>query len=78
MGRQCPPTPGPGVKRMNPNGLVDAASIALQMSTPRSRANIASSLTSAMFTCRKVFSSSLTSSPSAVDPTATTLSTRAP
>ena len=23
MGRQWPPTPGPGVKRMKPNGLVD-------------------------------------------------------
>ena len=50
---------------MKPNGFVAAASIADQMSTPRSPANIASSLTSAMFTCRNVFSSSLTSSASA-------------
>ena len=63
---------------MYPNGLVDAASIARQMSTLRSPANIASSLTSAMFTCRKVFSSSLTSSASAGDPTGTTFSTSAP
>jgi hypothetical protein len=57
-GRQWPPTPGPGVKRMNPNGLVDAASMAAQTSMPRSWAKIASSLARAMFTCRKVFSSS--------------------
>ena len=64
IGRQWPPTPGPGVNRMNPNGLVDAASIACQTSMPRSCENIAISLTSAMLTCRKVFSSSLASSAS--------------
>ena len=60
---------------MKPNGLVAAASIADQMSTPRSFANIASSLTSAMFTWRNVFSRSFTSSASPVDATGTTLST---
>ena len=75
-GRQWPPTPGPGVKRMYPNGFVEAASIAFHTSTPRSPANIASSLTSAMFTWRNVFSSSLTSSASAVESTGTTFSTR--
>lgn len=44
---------------MKPNGLVDAASIASHTSTPSSPANMASSLTKAMFTWRKVFSSSL-------------------
>jgi hypothetical protein len=38
------------VNGMNPNGLVAAASIASQMSTSRSFAYIANSLTSAMFT----------------------------
>jgi hypothetical protein len=47
---------------MNPNGLVAAASMASQTSMSRSWANIASSLTSATLTCRKVFSSSLASS----------------
>jgi hypothetical protein len=64
MGRQCPPTPGPGWKGMKPNGLVEAASIASHTSTPSSRPNIASSFTSATFTCRKVFSMSLASSAS--------------
>ena len=36
IGRQWPPTPGPGVKRMKPNGFVEVASIAAQMSIPRS------------------------------------------
>ena len=66
MGRQWPPTPGPGVKRRYPKGLVDAASMASHTSMPSSPANMASSLTSAMFTCRKVFSSSLVSSASRV------------
>jgi len=32
---QWPPMPGPGVNRMKPNGLVLAASITSQTSTPR-------------------------------------------
>ncbi len=75
MGRQCPPTPGPGVNRMNPNGLVEAASIASHTSMPRSSANMASSLTSAMLTCRNVFSSSLVSSASRGEETGTVVST---
>ena len=50
--------PGPGSKRMKPNGLVAAASTTSQMSMPIRSASIASSLTSAMFTERKMFSSS--------------------
>ena len=60
---------------MNPNGLVDAAPIASQTSTSRARANIAISFTRAMFTCRKVFSSSLASSASRVPDTGTLVST---
>ncbi len=63
---------------MKPNGLVAVASIADQMSTPSSLAKIASSFTRAMLTWRNVFSSSLTSSASAVDPTGTTFSISAP
>ncbi len=44
---------------MKPYGLVDAAPIASQRSMSSSWQNDAISLTSAMFTCRKVFSSSL-------------------
>ena len=75
MGRQWPPTPGPGVKRMKPNGLVEAASMASQTSMPRSPANMASSLTRAMLTWRKVFSSSLVSSASLRPDTGTVVST---
>ncbi len=44
---------------MKPNGLVAAAAIASQVSIPWSAQITASSLTSAMLTMRKVFSSSL-------------------
>ena len=47
---------------MNPNGFVEAASTTSQMSMPMRSATIASSLTSAMLTERKMFSSSLDSS----------------
>jgi len=72
---QCPPTPGRGVNGMNPNGSVDAAEIASQMSMSRSWANIASSLTWATLTWRKVFSSSFVSSATAVEVTGTVRST---
>jgi hypothetical protein len=75
MGRQCPPTPGPGLKRMNPNGLVLAASIASHTSTPSSLPNMASSFISAILTCLKVFSISLASSASRGEDTATVRST---
>src|SRR6266568_1727531 len=52
---QCPPTPGPGLKGMNPNGLVAAASITSHRFTPSSWQNTAISLTKAIFTWRKVF-----------------------
>ena len=47
---------------MKPNGLVAAASTTSQMSIPMRSASIASSLTSAMLTERKMFSSSFASS----------------
>jgi hypothetical protein len=50
IGRQCPPTPGPGRNGMNPNGFVAAARTTSQMSTPRAAAWIVSSLTSATLT----------------------------
>ena len=50
--------PGPGSKRVKPYGLVDAASMTSQMSMSIRSARIASSLTSAMLTERKMFSSS--------------------
>ncbi len=75
IGRQCPPTPGPGLKGMKPNGLVEAAEIASQTSIPMSCAYIASSFTSAMLMCRKVFSISLASSAARGVDTATVRST---
>ena len=47
---------------MNPYGFVAAASVTSQMSMPMRSHRIASSLTSAMFTERNTFSSSLVSS----------------
>jgi len=44
VGRHRPPTPGPGVKRMKPNGLVAAASIGLPHVDAQVAANLASSL----------------------------------
>jgi hypothetical protein len=63
---------------MYPNGLDDAASIASQTSMPRSCANTASSLTSAMLTCRNVFSISLASSATLGSETSTVRSTTVP
>jgi hypothetical protein len=60
---------------MNPNGLLDAASIASHTSMPRPWAKTAISFTSAMFTCRKVFSSSLASSAALQEETGTVRST---
>ena len=54
--------PGPGLNDMKPYGLVAAASTTSQTSMPMRSQRIASSLTSAMFTERKMFSSSLVSS----------------
>ena len=47
---------------MKPNGLVEAASITSQTSTPSLSQSCASSLTRAMLTERKMFSSSFDSS----------------
>jgi hypothetical protein len=49
---QWPPTPGPGVKRMKPNGFVAAASMTSQTSRPIRSQSSASWLTSAMLTFR--------------------------
>ena len=49
--------PRPGSKRMNPYGLVAAASTTSQMSIPIRSQSSPNSLTSAMFTERKMFSS---------------------
>ena len=65
--------PGPGSKRMKPKGLVEAASMTSQMSIPMRSARIASSLTSAMLTERKMFSSSLESSATSGAETGTTV-----
>jgi hypothetical protein len=56
---------------MNPNGLVEAAPITSQMSIPMRWVRTASSLTSAMFTERKMFSSSLASSAASGEETCT-------
>ena len=61
---------------MKPNGLVAAAATTDQTSMPSPWQNTASSLTRAMFTCRKVFSSSFASSASFGLRTGTTWSTR--
>ena len=54
---------------MNPYGLVAAASITSQMSICMRSQSIASSLTSAMFTARNVFSRSFVSSATRADET---------
>ena len=71
---QWPPRPGPGLKDMNPNGLVAAASTTSQTSMPIRSHSWASSLTSAMFTERKMFSSSFESSAASGEETAWTSS----
>ena len=60
---------------MNPNGFVAALSITSQMSSPIRRQSCFSSLTSAMFTHRKMFSSSFTISAARVELTGTTFET---
>ena len=60
---------------MKPKGLVAAASITSQMSMPMRMPSIFSSFTSAIFTQRKMFSSSLVISAACVELTGTTLAT---
>ncbi len=71
---QCPPTPGPGVNFMNPNGFVAAASMTSHTSTPSLSHTIAISLTRPMLTLRNVFSRIFTSSAASVEVTETTRS----
>ena len=59
---------------MKPNGLVAAASMTSQTSTPSLSQTMAISLTSPMFTLRKVFSRSLTSSAASGEETGTSVS----
>ena len=75
---QCPPRPGPGRNGMKPKGLVAAASITSQTSIPMRSHSIASSFTRAMFTLRKMFSSSLVSSATSGLPTGTSVSQASP
>ena len=70
--------PGPGSKRVKPYGLVAAASMTSQMSMSIRSARIASSLTSAMLTERKMFSSSFDSSATSGVETGTTWSQTRP
>ncbi len=71
---QCPPTPGPGVNFMKPNGFVAAASITSHTSTPSLSHTIAISFTRPMLTLRKVFSRIFTSSAASGDDTGTSRS----
>ena len=57
------------MKLMKPNGFVSAASTTSQTSTSMRSHSCASSLTSAMFTARKMFSSSFVISAASVDET---------
>ena len=63
---------------MNPKGLVAAASMTSQTSMSIRSQSIASSFTSAMFTLRKMFSSSLVSSATSGLPTGTSVSQASP
>ena len=49
---QCPPSPGPGWKGVNPKGFVPAAAMTSQTSIPMRSKSIFSSFTSAMLTLR--------------------------
>ena len=75
---QWPPRPGPGLKLMKPNGFVAAASTTSQTSIPIRSQSCASSLTSAMLTERKMFSSSFVSSADSGEETRWTVSTARP
>ena len=69
---QWPPSPGPGKKGMNPNGLVLAARTTSQMSMSISESTVFISFTRAMFTARKMFSSSFALSATSAVETSTT------
>ena len=71
---QWPPSPGPGWKLMKPKGLVAAAPITSQTSMLIRSQSCASSLTRAMLTERKMFSSSFVSSAASGDDTGWTVS----
>jgi len=63
------------LKLMKPNGFVSAASTTSQTSTSMRSHNWASSLTSAMLTARKMFSSSFVISAASGEESGTTVST---
>jgi hypothetical protein len=75
---QWPPSPGPGRKGMNPKGFVAAAPMTSHTSMSIRSQSIASSLTRAMFTLRKMFSSSLVSSATSGLETGTSVSQAVP
>ena len=75
---QCPPSPGPGLKLMKPNGFVAAAPTTSHTSMLIRSQSCASSLTSAMLTERKMFSSSFVSSAASGDETGWTVSIARP
>ncbi len=66
---QCPPTPMLGRNFIKPYGLVSAAESVSKVGMPRAFAICANSLTSAIFTWRKVFSKSLAASATSGDET---------
>ena len=70
--------PGPGSKRVKPNGFVAAASSTSQMSSPMASKAILSSPTRAMFTARCTFSTSLAASATSALDTGTTVSNTRP
>jgi len=75
---QWPPTPGPGVNFMNPNGFVAAAEMTSQTSRPIRSHRRASWFTRAMFTFRKMFSRSFASSAASGDDSEMTWSLMCP
>ena len=78
MGMQWPPRPGPGWNFMKPNGLVAAASMTSHTSIFMRSQSMASSFMRAMFTLRKMFSSSLVISATSGVLTGTTWSSAGP
>ena len=75
---QWPPRPGPGWNFMKPKGLLAAASMTSQTSMSMRSQSMASSLTRAMLTLRKMFSSSLVISATSGVDTGTSWSSAGP
>ena len=71
---QCPPTPALGENFIKPYGLVLAASKVSLTSMPNACEICASSLTSAILTCLKVFSNNFAASATSGEETSTSSS----